>query len=53
MSYSKDWVPEGLPEFKIFADTFCAEVANNKTPWNMHSDDARTIALEHKTFNDH
>ncbi len=52
MSYSKDWVPEGLPDFKIFADTFCSEVATNKTAWGLDVTDAAAIVGEHTTFND-
>ena len=52
MPHRDDWIPAGLPDFKIFADTFCAEVATNKTAWELDSEDATAIVLEHKTFND-
>ena len=52
MSYSKDWVPEGISEFKDFADNFGEEVANNKTAWGLEVTDTTALALELKTFDD-
>ncbi len=52
MSYSKDWVPEGISEFKDFADNFGEEVATNKTAWGLEVTDTTALALELKTFDD-
>ena len=52
MPHRDDWIPAGLPEFKIFADTFCSEVATNKTDWELNVTDAAAIVGEHTTFND-
>lgn len=51
MSDKKDWIPRGLADFKVFADTFCAEVAANKTAWGLDATDAAAIVGEHTTFN--
>ena len=52
MEHSEDWVPRGLAEFKVFADTFCSEVATNKVAWGLDVTDAAAIVGEHTTFND-
>ena len=52
MAYSLDWVPAPIADFKVFADTFCSEVATNKTAWGLDATDAAAIVGEHTTFND-
>ncbi len=52
MEHSEDWVPHGLPEFKIFGDNFCTQVTANKTAWGLDVTDATALILEQTTFND-
>jgi len=52
MAHNDDWVPHDLPEFKIFGDNFCSEVAANKTAWGINAADAAALPGEQTTFND-
>jgi len=51
MSSSKDWVPDGINEFKTFGDIFCTQASANKTAWALDTAKVTAMLTQQGTFN--
>jgi len=51
MSDSKDWIPDGINEFKTFGDTFCTLASTNKTTWGLDTQKVADLLTQQTKFN--